>query len=172
MQVSARDSIRIFGWWDQPRNVLMWSDCKELGYTWGSLREELQFTPTQLYALQGDKFEWVRRGGLRLLDLPEMSMFPVNPLSDMRADIGELCVMQWRQETLHAMGVTYKQMAVAGMSPRIMSFFRFPLSDWVALGIRSEDVSHWTDQEAYATFGVGLDELQLILQDHSESHYC
>ena len=45
MQVSARDSIRIFSWWDQPSHVLTWSDCKEHGYTWGILRDDLGFTP-------------------------------------------------------------------------------------------------------------------------------
>jgi len=105
--------------------------------------------------------------GLRLLNLPKMSMFLVNPLSDMRANISELCVMQWRHETLGVMSVTYSQMAVAGMTPRIMSFFRFPLSDWVALGLRAKHTEHWTEGEATGTFSMGLAELRLILHHHS-----
>ena len=171
MQVSARDSIRIFGWWDQPRNVLTWSDCKEHGYTWGILRDDLGFAPQQLHVLQKDKVEWVHRGGLRLCDLPEMTMFLVNPLSDMRADIGELCVMQWRVATLASMGVTYAQMVNAGMTPRIMTFFRFPLSDWVLLGLKQTHIEHWTEAEALGAFGVGLGELWAILRDHAGRDY-
>jgi len=172
MQVSARDSIRIFGWWDQPRNVLTWSDCKEHGYTWGILRDELQFSPQQLHALQKDKVEWVHRGCLRLCALPEMTMFPVNPLSDMRADIGELCVMQWRAATLASMGVTYAQMAKAGMTPRIMTFFRFPLSDWVVLSLAPTHLELWTDADTLGTFGVALAELTCILHDHAARDYA
>jgi hypothetical protein len=100
-----------------------------------------------------------------------MTMFPVNPLSDMRADIGELCVMQWRAGTLGAMGVTYAQMANAGMTPRIMTFFRFPLSDWVVLGLGPAHIEHWTEPEALGAFGVGLDELRAILRDHAGRDY-
>jgi len=78
----------------------------------------------------------------------------VNPLSDMRADIGELCVMQWRAGTLGSMGVTYAQMANAGMTPRIMTFFRFPLSDWVVLGLAPAHIEHWTEPEALGAFGA------------------
>jgi len=168
MQLSAAESIRIFGWWDQPRRVLAWSDVKEKGYTWRDLRA-LRFSVGQLHRLQEDKREWIHRGGLRLADLPELTMFLVNPLLDMRADIGELCSMQWRHETLLSMGVSYQQMVKFGMTPRIMTFFRFPLSGWVALALGPSDVALWTEADAVSTFGVGVLELRDILGMRTET---
>lgn len=166
MEISSSESIRIFGWWDQPRSVLTWSDIKDKNYSWRFLRDDMRFSAQQLYTLQGDKFEWIHRGGLRLGDLHETTMFPINPLVDMRADIGELCSAQWRVETLADMGVTYKQMVKFGITPRIMTFFRFPLSGWVSLSLGSEDVSHWSDQDATETFGIGVFELKDILTSY------
>jgi hypothetical protein len=163
MQISSAESIRIFGWWDQPHRVLAWSDIKEKAYTWRVLRDDLHFSAQQLHRLQGDKREWIHRGGLRLSDLPELTMFPVNPLVDMRADIGELCSMQWRHETLLAMGVTYQQMVHFGMTPRIMTFFRFPLSGWAGLSLGPDDVAHWSNKDASETFGIEVEELHSIL---------
>lgn len=163
MHITPRASIQIFGWWDQPHSVLMWSDVKNLNLTWRRLREEFEFTPNQLFSLQPDKQEWILRGSLRWSDLPEMSMFPVNPLSDMRVDIGELCTQQWTNETLSSMGVSYKQMTEFGMTPAIMAFYRFPLSGWVSLGLQAEHTRTWSDREAIATFGLGVPELCRII---------
>ena len=163
MHITPRASIMIFGWWDQPHSVLTWNDVKALNLTWRKLREDFDFTPTQLSTLQTDKQEWIHRGGLRLSDLPEMSMFPVNPLSDMRVDIGELCTQQWDHETLASMGVCYEQMQTYGMTPAIMCFFRFPHSGWVALHLKSSHVHAWSDKEATATFGICVPELKRII---------
>ena len=163
MHITPRVSIQIFGWFNQPHTVLMWADVMALNLTWRKLRDEHEFTPQQLHTLQTDKQQWIHRGGLRLADLPEMLMFPVNPLTDMLADIGELCTMQWDQETLAAMGVSYEQMERLGMTPKIMGFFRFPLSGWVALSLRSEHVRDWSEQDAIATFGLGVPELTRII---------
>ena len=143
--------------------MLTWPDVKTLNLTWRRLREEFEFSPQQLHALQGDKQEWIHRGGLRLADLPEMTMFPVNPLTDMLADIGELCTMKWDHETLVSMGVSYEQMTRYGMTPQIMAFFRFPLSGWVALSLGSEHISGWSERDAVATFGLGVSELTRII---------
>lgn len=163
MHITPRASIQIFGWFDQPHSVLMWSDVKVLNLTWRRLREEFEFTPQQLYSLQADKQEWILRGSLRTSDLPEMSIFPINPLSDLRVDIGELCVQQWDHETLTSMGVTYEQMKEYGMTPAIMSFYRFPLSGWVALGLKAAHVRDWSDRESIDTFGFGVPELCRIV---------
>lgn len=163
MHISPRISIAIFGWWDQPHSVLTWADVKTRNLTWRQLRDDYECSPQSLHMLQHDKAEWIHRGGLRLPDLPEMTMFPVNPLTDMLADIGELHSMQWDHDTLYKMGVTYEQMEKCGMSPKIMSFFRFPLSAWAALGLRSPHMSSWQDAESRATFGMSLPELRAIL---------
>jgi len=163
MHITPRASIQIFGWFDQPHTVLMWSDVKTLNLTWRMLREEFEFTPQQLFSLQADKQEWIHRGGLRLSDLPEMSMFPINPLRDMRVDIGELCTTQWDHETLSSMGVSYQQMQEFGITPSIMQFYRFSLSSWVSLGLQSTHVKTWTDKDAIATFGLGVPEICRII---------
>lgn len=167
MHISPRIAIAIFGWWDQPHSVLTWADVKARNLTWRLLRDEYECSPQSLHTIQPDKQEWVHRGGLRLADLPDMHLFPVNPLTDMLADIGELHSMQWDHDTLQKMGVTYEQMANCGMSPKIMCFFRFPLSAWAALGLRPQHLSSFKETESVSAFGMGLSELRVILEGES-----
>ena len=163
MYITPRISIQIYGWFDQPQSVLIWSDVKRLQLTWRQLRDNYECTAQQLQLLQPDKLMWINRAGLKLLDLPDMTMFPVNPLTDMRADIGELLHTQWDHETLLAMGVTYEQMVKFGMTPRIMAFFRFSLSAWVALSLEARHTVTWTDADTMPIFGLGHLEIQKIL---------
>ena len=60
MQIDPYQSVKIFGWWAQPRLTLAWEDVKHAQLSWRSLRN-IGFQPGQLKALQPDKTEWLRR---------------------------------------------------------------------------------------------------------------
>ena len=165
LEVSAKQSIAIFGWWDQPRRIVTWDDLTKQNWSWRRLRNELQFTPRELAKIQKEKQAWITRGSLTLHDLPEMTIFPVNPFTDMQADIGEVWSMQWTSSQLCDMGVTYAEMKKRGMSCQIMHHFNFSLSAWFSLGFRSVHAESFTDEDSLLVFGIGRSELIKILSD-------
>ena len=159
--------MAIFGWWAQPRTVVAWDDVKKMNMHWRQLRTELGFTSEQLARLQPDKSEWVKRCALTLHDMPDMLVFPVNPFTDLGADIAEVWSMRWSIDLLAQMGVTVAQMRARGLSPQIMQHFAVPLSGWQKLGLCAQDVESWSDDDVDAVFNLDRDELSSILQHYT-----
>lgn len=165
LEVSARQSIAIFGWFDQPRFIVSWDDLTKNNWSWRRLRSELDFTPSELKKIQSDKQAWITRGSLTLHDLPEMTIFPVNPLTDLQADIGEIWSMKWQPSLLCEMGVTYEQLLTRGLSASIMQHFNFSLSSWYALGLRAEHVERMDNTDTLLVFGMQQKELVQVIGD-------
>jgi hypothetical protein len=117
-----------------------------------------------LKTIQPDKSEWILRGQLTLHDLPDMLVFPVNPYTDMCADIGEVWSMGWPVELQIMMGVTYSQMHTRGLTPQIMSYFNFPLSQWQALQFTQRDAENITEHDVHQIFSITKKELLTITQ--------
>lgn len=172
LEVNARQSIAIFGWFDQPRNIVCWEDLTKQNWSWRRLRQELDLTPQQLMKIQRDKRAWITRGSLTLHDLPDMTIFPVNPFTDLQADLGEVWSMKWSPNTLCEMGVTYEQLKLRGLSAQIMDHFNFSLSSWYALGFRLQHAESMSNQETQCVFGMEKGELEKVLKDFSESPPC
>ena len=158
-------SVRLFGLWDQPRTVVMWDDLKVLRHSWRTLRTQFEFSAADLKNIQPDKSEWILRGQLTLHDLPDMLVFPINPYTDMGADIGEVWSMGWPVELQVMMGVTYEQMQNRGLTPQIMSYFNFPLSQWQALQFSQKDAAKLSENTVQEIFGVSKQELMTITQE-------
>jgi hypothetical protein len=163
MKLTPNQSIRIFGWWDQPREHLSWEDVKSKVLSWRVLRVEHGLSADELQRLQPDKQEWIKRGQLTLTDVGDMRGFPVHPFRDLCADLGEVWSMKWPPETLITMGVTFQELRERGMTDAIMCHFGFPLSAWQRLGLRAEHVT-----EGMSTvFGLSCAEVRSILKDHT-----
>lgn len=159
-------SVAVFGWFAQPRCVVAWEDIKKLNKSWRQLRHELGFSSEQLASLQPDKSEWVKRCALTLHDMPDMLIFPVNPFTDLGADIGEVWSMRWSVELLAQMGVTFEQMRVRGLSPSLMQHFAIPLSGWQKLSLKVPDLDSWSDDDIDHVFKLERCELQQILESY------
>lgn len=165
LTVTAAQSIRLFGYWDQPRYIVAWEDLIKDNWSWKRLISELQFTPVQLKTIQPDKTAWIKRGQLTLHDLPQMTIFPINPLTDMQADLGELWSMGWSSTVLYEMGVTYQQLKDRGLNPAIMQHFNFSLSAWTAMGLTAVHLTHFSDSDTLMVFGMQKRELCGVLTD-------
>ena len=109
MELTPSQSVKIFGWWAQPRLTLAWEDIKTNNLSWRHLRE-LGLQPHQLQRVQPDKMQWIQRGGLHPRDILDMTVFPVNPLTDFRVDLAELWNLQCSPEQLLEMNVTFEQL--------------------------------------------------------------
>ena len=164
MKIDSYQSVMIFGWWAQPRLTLAWEDVKKKELSWRKLRE-LGFEPDELKSMQPDKTEWIQRGGLQLHDLVDMMVFPVNPLTDFRADLAELWNLQCTPDHLQRMGVTYEQLLARGLNPQIMYYFDLTLAQWVQLGLSRADVEAMASHDCHTVFSVDKPELLRIFSD-------
>ena len=164
MELTAKQSVRIFGWMAQPRLTLAWEDIKQAGKTWAQLRE-LGLSAESLAALQPDKAEWILRGGVQLQDLRDMTVFPVNPIIDFRADLAELWELNLSADELCSMNVTFAHMLSKGLSPSIMYYFNYDLAGWSRLGLTSQHVSKWTEAECKKVCAIGKAETCKILDE-------
>mgnify|MGYP001280539465 CR=1 FL=1 len=165
LQVTPEQSISIFGFFDQPRTIVCWEDLTKNNWSWRKLRQELNFTPQQLQKIQPDKQAWITRGSLTLHDLAEMTIFPINPFTDMQADLGEVWSMKWPHNVLADMQVTYDQLKSRGLSPSIMQHFNFSLSAWYTLGFKKHHVHDMQTPDTMLVFGMSKDELMHIMVD-------
>ena len=81
--------MKLFGWWRQPILTLSWKDVKQQHFTWRQLRT-LGLEEAQLKQLQTNKHERLHRWGIQVSDLLDMTVFPVNPLTDFCVDLAHL----------------------------------------------------------------------------------
>ena len=160
--LNAEESVGLFGWLAQPKKTLSWEDIKTNLFTWRQLRTH-NIAPCRLRQVQPDKYEWINRGGLHVSDLLDMTIFPINPISDFGVDLAELWQMQCTVQDLLAMHVTYDQLIEKGLSTEIMQCFSYPLSGWVDLGFKPQHAIVLTDEESLQVFGMGCNELRTIL---------
>lgn len=167
MRVTAQQSVQIFGWWDQPRHVVVWDDLKKLAKSWRQLRNDLKFTADQLHKIQPDKKEWILRGALTLHDLPEMTLFPINPFTDLGADIAEVWSMHWSVDLLACMGVSLLNMRQRGLSAQLMQHFQIPLSGWLKLRLNEKDIQNMSDDEIDFVFQIDRHEILDIIKSHT-----
>jgi len=170
MEISSLQSIRLFGLWDQPRNVMTWDDVKTRCLSWRKLRDRYHFSALELHTLQPAKNEWVKRGALTLHDMLDMTVFPINPVIDMHADLAELWSMHWSVDEMRSMHVTYAQMKRAGLNHMIMLHFGFSLAAWSSLELQTEHVEAMQDDEVRLLFGMPKSEVLCILDCACEAH--
>ena len=164
IKIDAYQSVQLFGYNRQPILTLSWNDVKRESFTWRDLRA-LNINASDLQQLQPDKQEWLQRGGVNMQDLKDMTVFPVNPLMDFGADLGELWNMQCSVDEMLKMQITYEQLIHKGITPAIMAAFRLPLSSWVQLGFEREHAAVMRNEETQLIFGLDQPELSNILSN-------
>lgn len=163
VQVSAIQSVSLFGWLKQPILTLSWNDVKYHHFTWRQLRS-LGLAAETLQKLQPDKHEWLQRGGIQVSDLVDMTVFPVNPLTDFGVDLAELWQLRCSAPTLASMGITVDQLIAKGLTPEIMAAFAFSLSDWLELGFGLAHTHTLTNDDCLRVYMLEKKELLRLLQ--------
>ena len=158
MEITPAQSLSVHGVWQQPRTTVAWEDLRASELSWAQLRK-IGFTAAQLHALQPDAGEWIARGKVQLTDLRDMTVFPVNPFTDFKADLAEVWGMKFTVPELQSMRVTYRQFRDAGMTDEIMYHFGLQLGQWFALGLRSADAAIVPEHKAAVIFGMDKETL-------------
>ncbi len=166
--LTAAQSVKLFGWWRQPILTLSWNDVKQHAFTWRQMRA-LGLEASQLRRLQPDKHEWLQRGGIQVSDLLDMTVFPVNPLTDFGVDLAELWAMRCSGTQMAAMGITYEQLLAKGITPQIMGAFAMPLSDWSELKFSAQHAEAMRQDDSQRVFALDRDELVRIVRSFAPS---
>ena len=163
MEISSLQSIRLFGLWDQPRSIMTWEDVKSRCLSWRKLRDRYYFSAHELHTLQPEKNEWVKRGALTLHDMLDMTVFPINPIIDMHADLAEVWSMHWSVEEMRSMHLTYHQMKRSGLNHMIMMHFGLSLAAWSSLQFQAEHAEAMREDELGVLFGMSKAEVMAVL---------
>lgn len=153
MEITASQSVQVHGFWQQPRTTLAWEDIRISEHSWRQLRN-MGFTAAELHALQPNAEDWIARGKVNLEDLRDMTLFPVNPFTDFKADLAEVWGLKLTVPELLNMKVTYQQFCEAGMTHEIMFHFNLTLSQWFSLGLRSVDVATLPEHKSPVLFSM------------------
>jgi hypothetical protein len=161
--VSARQSISIFGLWDQPRQILEWQDITARNLTWRNLRDSLELTPEQLKQVQPSVEDWVNRASITLNDLPDMVCFPVNPFVHLHADLAEVWSMHWTSDILKQLNVTFDQLRAKGMTVQVMQHFNFTLGQWMNLGLMQQHIKGMDDDGVRRVFDMPKEEVLEVI---------
>lgn len=162
IEITSWQSVNLFGWFKQPTMTLCWTDVKTHSFTWRQLRA-LEIQPEQLKSVQPSVAEWLQRGGIQITDIPDMTVFPVNPLTDFGVDLSELWSLNCDCATMKRMGITYDHLLDKGITPQIMAAFNMPLGSWVELGFSTQHASCLSDAESMIVFALSHAELLNIL---------
>jgi len=163
IKITALQSVRLFGWFVQPVLTLSWVDVKQRAFTWRQLRS-LGMPDADLQRLQPDKQEWLQRGGIQVADLLDMTIFPVNPLTDFGVDLAELWALKCSATQMASMGITFDQLLAKGITPQIMSAFAMPLSDWTELHFAVQHAEDMRNDDCQRVFALSKTELVRILR--------
>ena len=162
VEITPWQSVRLFGWFNQPTMTLCWKDVKQHSFTWRQMRT-LDIQPEQLKIIQPSVAEWIQRGGIMLTDIPDMTVFPVNPLTDFGVDLSELWSLKCDCATMRRMGITYDHLVEKGITPQIMKAFNITLSSWVDLGFSNQHAAYFSDSESMHVFALPRTELLNIV---------
>ena len=160
--ISARQSVSLLGWWRQPILTLSWNDVKYHHFTWRQVRL-VELGVDMLMKLQTDKHEWLQRGCIQVSDLLDMTVFPVNPLTDFGVDLAELWQLQCTPSKMESMGITMDHLLAKGMSPEIITASAFSLNDWMELGFGEAHASKLSSEECVKIFLLEKKELLRLL---------
>ena len=160
IEVTPWQSIQLFGLWDQPRKLVSFEHIRKNHFSWNFLRQKLKFSARELHSLQQDKQKWIQFGQLTLHDVMDMKLFPVNPLTDLCADLAEIWSMKWQPDDMIEMGISFDQLLRAGMTPQVMKYFNYTLTEWINLGYNSKHINETSE----FVFGMPQSEISLLVQ--------
>jgi len=163
VHLSAPQIVSLFGWNFRIKPFLSWEDVQNTpGMTFRSLRR-LGLSPIQLHTLQPDAAAWRQHGTLTLHDCTDMTLWPVHPIRNLRADLADIISMHWTPEQMKQLGVTVDDLMHVGMTADIMCMISYPLSAWLRLGLTKLHVDTLTENEIQRVFHLSHEQLQTVM---------
>jgi hypothetical protein len=154
IKLTPGQAVTIFSWW-KPREILRWQDVIDNDHiTYDSLLS-CGLQNKQLHSLQPNISEWARYGQVSLTHASKMvPLWNIDPIADLKVDLGDILFAKLGSETLKSMGITYQRLCDIGMSPDTMRMFGFTMYGWINLGLTRSNVERMTDLQVLAVFAM------------------
>ena len=132
VDLTARQSVLIFGWWN-PRRKLVWSDVLKVKLTLDKLIS-IGLQAPDLMLMQPDPVEWVKHTGASLKHARFMQAWGANPFVHFNADLADVLSMKPTCVEMVRMNINHEQLVEKGMNELTEKMFKFDEEEWGMLG--------------------------------------
>ena len=133
-------SCQIHGWLN-PKRTLDWNDiCSNSAITVRCCRRS-GISGDTLKSLQPDVHMWIRHKGVGLADVPWMLEWPLHPIYDLHANLGDLATAHLSANVMARLGITYDFLrSIMNMSDDWMRVLHYSPPEWAQMGFTDQDV--------------------------------
>jgi hypothetical protein len=127
-------------------------------------------TYQHLYNLQPDVSQWISANRVGLHNCPQMvNLWNAQAISDFKADLCNICGMQWPAETMIKVGVEYDDLVAIGLTEQLMTLFtHLTLLGWAQLGFTRDDASAMSEAACTRLFGLPKTDVLRSLRSRKE----
>eukprot|EP00961_Rhodomonas_salina_P159698 2150710-Rhodomonas_salina.1 len=150
VQLSHGQVLKVYGFFAST-TLLSWSDVVARSLSFRFLHRTACLTAAQLHRIQPSAVAWVEKGLVDLQDVPDMLLWPLNPIVDLHTPVDRLLGMP--SDTLAKSWVTYQHLLDSGLTADIMPLFHFSLAEWQKVGLTAEHVSWMSGLQTQRLFG-------------------
>lgn len=151
-------SCTVHGWLN-PKRTLHWDDLVRLpSATLQRCMGVAGLSASDLKLLQPDVRMWVRHKGVGLGDVPAMLEWPLHPIYDLGANIGDLATMHYSPEVMLRLGITYPFLRdCMHMDDDWMRVLRYSPSEWGMMGFTRQEAVCMGKARVEWVFSVAYD---------------
>jgi hypothetical protein len=168
VNLKPHQTISLFGWFNL-KPFVAWDDVlNNHSITFRSMRN-VGLSSAQLYTMQPDTASWINHAGITLHDCIEMTQWPLHPIRDMNADLGDILSMRWTPDQMMRLGITLDDLTCIGMEADVMCLFGYPLTSWVHLGLTRKHVVSMNDADIRRVFYISRGQVMAAIPVPHES---
>ena len=133
-------SCQIHGWLN-PKRTLDWNDiCSNPAITVRGCRRS-GIAGDTLKSLQPDVHMWICHKGVGLADVPWMLEWPLHPVYDLHANLGDLATAHLAANVMAKLGITYDFLrSIMNMTDDWMRVLHYSPQEWALMGFTDHDV--------------------------------
>jgi hypothetical protein len=151
INLKPHQTVTLFGWFNL-KPFISWDDVvNSRSITFRSMRN-IGLSSAQLYTMQPDASQWKHCTNITLHDCLEMTQWPMHPINDLNADLGDILSMHWTPDQMIRLGITLDGLMCIGMGSDLMCMFGYPLTSWIHLGLTRKHVDSMTDADIRRVF--------------------
>ena len=167
--LDAEQCVRVYGFMLTAKRTLTWSDVLQHGPKIITLASCMAagIPADKLHRMQPSIREWLDRGRATLADVHLMRQWRPNPFTDLRCGIADLVLHRSAlpPQLLIDSGITFDLMQQRhGLVPELMALLKYPVDDWLALGVGPDFLSSLSDEHWNSIFGKAALRKDIVMR--------
>lgn len=113
--------------------------------------------------MQPDASSWRQHASITLHDCLEMTQWPLHPIRDLNADLGDIISMRWTPDQMVRLGISLDDLVGIGMESDVMCMFGYPLTAWIHLGLKRNHVMSMSDADIRRVFSISRGQVMATI---------